>query len=73
MHTVTVTQRGTLSSETEERLMAAKANYEAADQFRVDYVEIVVAAIHESSLRVVAEKTGLSTNTLQRWKREAEK
>ena len=35
------------------------------------YRAAVLAAVEASSFRAVAEVTGLSTNTIQRWKREA--
>lgn len=35
------------------------------------YRHVVVEMIDKSSYREVARLTGLSTNTLQRWKREA--
>lgn len=66
-----VTQRGALSPDDEERLMAAKAADEAAADVRRQYVAIVVEMINKSSYREVARLTGLSTNTLQRWKRES--
>lgn len=65
---MTVTQRGKLTPDDERRLLdahnAAKA---AADHRRTVAVEMM----HKSSVREVARLTGLSTNTLQRWKREA--
>lgn len=44
-----------------------KAKTAAETAYRTE----VLAVLAESSFAVVAEATGLSTNTLQRWKREA--
>lgn len=44
-----------------------KAETAAVQAYRTE----VLAVLAESSFAVVAEATGLSTNTLQRWKREA--
>lgn len=68
-----MTQRRTLSPEDVDRLMAAKRTDEDAQTTRAWYQGIVVEMIDKSSYREVARLTGLSTNTLQRWKREAGK
>lgn len=46
------------------------AHHEALAQI-TRYRAVVVEMIGKSSFREVANLTGLSTNTLQRWKREA--
>lgn len=63
-----MTQRATLSAEDEVRLLEAKAEEDAA---RARYRAVCVEMMDKSSVRVVADLTGLSTNTLQRWKAEA--
>lgn len=70
---MTVTQRGMLTPEDRERLLTAKAADEDADEVRRGYMAVAVEMVEKSSFREVAGLTGLSTNTLQRWKREAEK
>lgn len=64
-------QRATLSSDDLERLNNAKAAHEAAEAARLEYRQVCVEMMSKSSVRLVAELTGLSTNTLQRWKAEA--
>lgn len=62
--------RGELSDRRERRLaLAASARDKAEAAYRAE----VVAALHEGSFSEVSKVTGLSTNTLQRWKREAGK
>ena len=70
--TMTMTQRGELSAEDLDRLLHAKAADQEADAARLRYRSVCVEMVSKSSLRNVAHLTGLSTNTLQRWKREAE-
>lgn len=66
-----MTQRAKLSSKDQGRLEEAMAWAQSA---RIDLEksrQVVVEMIDKSSYREVARLTGLSTNTLQRWKREA--
>lgn len=66
-----VTQRGQLSPDDEQRLADAKEQHDAAvESARITYRGLVVEMIAKSSIREVARATGLSTNTLQRWKNE---
>lgn len=60
--------RGVLSDGTRLDLGAAKTNLERAEQH---YRQWVLRALAEGSFAEVSKATGLSTNTLQRWKREA--
>ncbi|MDR7253691.1 transposase-like protein [Nocardioides sp. BE266] len=65
-----MTQRGQLSQEDERQLFAALREAKVAEgRFQLLAVEMVA----KSSFREVARLMGLSTNTLQRWKREAVK
>ena len=65
-----MTQRGRLSHEDHVRLAeAAIAAEEAAAYLR----RVAVEMVGKSSFREVARALGVSTNTLQRWKREAGK
>ena len=66
---MTVTQRGRLSSEDEQRLLDAKARDAEIAAVRDEYRRIAVEMMEKSSVREVARLTGLSTNTLQQWKR----
>ena len=67
-----MTQKAALSAEDEDLLLRAKdAAEEAAAGPIAVYRHVVVEMIDKSSYREVARLTGLSTNTLQRWKREA--
>lgn len=68
---MTVTQRGRLTPEDEQRLKDAKAKDAEAATWRDEYRRVAVEMMEKSSLREVARLTGKSTNTLQRWKREA--
>jgi DNA invertase Pin-like site-specific DNA recombinase len=61
-----VTQRGQLSLEDVEQLKAAA-------QAVIAYRRLVLEKVAQTSYREVARVTGISTTTLQRWKREAEK
>lgn len=65
---MTVTQRGQLAPEDLDRLLAAKAADTAA---RDEYKRVVVELMGASSMRTVRAATGLSLDTLQRWKNEA--
>lgn len=60
--------RGVLSDETVEDLKYRKNRVELA---QVSYRISVLAALDEGSFSAVAEATGLSKDTLQRWKRQA--
>jgi hypothetical protein len=63
--------RGTLSPAREHRLGVARYR---AEQAQARYRDEVVGALADgASFSWVSEVTGLSTNTLQRWKREAGK
>lgn len=66
-----MTQRGQLGPDDVARLMAAKQQDEEAAKRREVYKRVAVAMVEKSSYREVERLTGLSTNTLQRWKREA--
>jgi DNA invertase Pin-like site-specific DNA recombinase len=68
-----MTQRGQLDPTDEARLTAAKAEYDRAIQAIEDYRAVVVEMIEKASYREVARLTGLSTNTLTRWKRDADR
>lgn len=61
--------RGSLTDEQEQRLrLAAERRAEAEATYRA---ECVAALAEGASFAEVAAFTGLSTNTLQRWKRES--
>lgn len=66
---MTVTQRGRLTPEDEQRLAEAKAKDAEAALARDEYRRVAVEMMEKSSVREVARLTGLSTNTLQQWKR----
>lgn len=66
-----MTQRGELSAEDQRRLLEAKAEDDATSNVRGRYREVVVEMLEKSSYREVGRLTGLSTNTLQRWRRES--
>lgn len=58
----------TLTNEDAERIRNAKRLSDAAYS---DYqVAVLVALDHGAGVRAVAEFTGLSTSTIQRWKKE---
>lgn len=61
-------QRGVLRPATVWALKNAQKKATAAEG---RYREVVIAALEEGSFSAVSEVTGLSTNTLQRWKRVA--
>lgn len=63
-----VTQRGQLPASDVVRLLAIQADVTEA---RERLQEVAVEMVEKSSYREVARLTGLSTNTLQRWVREA--
>lgn len=66
-----VRPRGVLTIDQHQRLMKLRIAAEDAQAF---YREAVVETLAEgASFSEVAKATGLSTNTLQRWKREAVK
>lgn len=60
--------RGELSGATVRALAKAQERAASAD---ADLRRLAVAALEEGSFSAVSNATGLSTNTLQRWKREA--
>lgn len=62
--------RGQLSKKTLDDLDRRRRRAEFEQQC---YRDAVVDALDEGSFAAVSEATGLSTNTLQRWKREAGK
>lgn len=62
--------RGELSDETLGLLGLRFLDMATAEAL---YRQAVLAALAEGSFSAVSEATGLSTNTLQRWKREAGK
>lgn len=69
----TVTQKATLSGDDEKKLRQALRDYFVAQEKIERYRAVVVEMIEKSSFREVNRLTGISTNTLQRWKREAGK
>lgn len=71
VHSVNMTQKAALGPEDLERLGRAQNLYGEAQDKIAAYRFVVVEMIEKSSYREVARLTGLSTNTLQRWKREA--
>jgi hypothetical protein len=62
--------RGELTPAQIRRLERAAVKREAGE---AEYRTEVLDALAESSFSAVSQATGLSTNTLQRWKREAGK
>ena len=59
--------RGVIKPADQKRLRAALASREASDaEMRA---AVLAAAAHGSSVREIAAFTGLSTNTISRWKR----
>ncbi|MCM0622898.1 hypothetical protein [Nocardioides bruguierae] len=61
--------RGVVTDEDAERVLAAKqARDEAETALRA---AVVVALMHGASHRELSKVSGLSTNTIQRWAREA--
>lgn len=68
-----MTQKGTLSPEDERELADAMIEWRMAEDAMAGCRLVVVEMIDKSSYREVARLTGFSTNTLQRWKREAGK
>lgn len=64
-----VRARGVLSDAQLRRLAKAAAKRDqAAEEYRAEVVKVLAEG---GSFSEVANATGLSTNTLQRWKREA--
>lgn len=59
--------RGTLSDQTLRELADVLAKKDAVE---AEVRAVVVKALHEGSFSAVHQATGLSTNTLQRWKNE---
>lgn len=62
--------RGLLSERTIMRLAFAR---ERAEEAQASYRSEVVIALQEGSFSAVADATGLSKQTLQRWKKESDK
>lgn len=67
---MSMSQRGALTDDDRRRLLEAKTASEEAEAVRAHYRSVCVEMMTKSSIRVVAELTGVSTNTLQRWKRD---
>ena len=66
-----MTQRATLSAEDEQKLRQSLRDYFVAQAQIEKHRSVVVEMVEKSSYREVNRLTGISTNTLQRWKREA--
>lgn len=61
--------RGSLTEAQRQRLDVARAARDAADaEFRAEVLDVLGEG---ASMREVGKATGLSTNTLQRWKDES--
>jgi hypothetical protein len=60
--------RGELSEVENDRLLTAWGEWQFQQHV---WRKAALAAVEASSFRAVSEATGISTNTLQRWKREA--
>lgn len=69
MHSVTVTQKKTPTPEDAKRLRDGKAKYDAAGQVREDFADFVAEMLKTYSVREIADTIGVSTNTVQRWKK----
>lgn len=68
MNTVSPVARGTIQPEDQKRLRKAlNARSDADAEMRAAVLE---AAAHGASVRELAAFTGLSTNTVSRWKRD---
>lgn len=68
---MTVTQRGELS-ERDARLLAIwMSDWAEAEKTQDQVRRWIAELVDRTSFRAVSEATGFSTNTLQRWKREA--
>jgi transposase-like protein len=59
--------RGIITAADQKRLRAALAARDASDQEL--HAAVLAAASHGASVREIATFTGLSTNTISRWKR----
>lgn len=68
---MTVTQRGELTESDAHKLRAVMRDWERSLETQEEVRQVVVNMVGRSSFRAVSEATGFSTNTLQRWKREA--
>lgn len=68
-----MTQQGKLDPADERKLLKAKAAADQAATIREEYRVIAVEMMGKSSVREIARLTGVSTNTLQRWKRRIHK
>lgn len=73
VHSVNMTQKGQLSEADQLDLSEAMEDWRRTEETRAMIRSAVVEMVEKSSYREVARLTGLSTNTLQRWKREAGK
>lgn len=62
-----------MSADDQKYLSRAMSMLERAQRDVENYRAVVVELVEKYSFREVARVTGLSTNTLQRWKREAGK
>lgn len=62
-----MTQRGQLTPEDEERLLVAWAE---SRRTTAAYKRLIAEMINKTSYREVSRFTGVSTNTLQSWKKE---
>lgn len=71
MHSVSVTQRGQLSDVQVGELNVAMRSWQWSLDTQDSVRETVVRMVEASSYREVSRLTGFSTNTLQRWVREA--
>lgn len=69
---MTVTQKGELNEHDRAELVGdTMAVWREAEQMQAYVRGRCVEMVEKSSFRAVSEATGFSTNTLQRWKREA--
>lgn len=60
--------RGELSEFERDALLAVQRE---ADETATAFRKVALLMVEKSSFRTVSELTNISTNTLQRWKREA--
>lgn len=66
-----VTQRGRLTEGEATQLAQAMETWQQTQMARAKVRALCVRLVERASFREVSEMTGFSTNTLQRWKREA--
>lgn len=69
VHSVNVTQKRTPTEDDARRLREGKARYDAAGQAREEFADFVAEMCATYSVREVADTIGVSTNTVQRWKK----